>query len=793
AGALATVFSWRAAFFFLGGLSALAGIGFLFLKEPVRGGMDRLSAGVSQEEALKPPPPPPGLVESWRACASIVTLRRLWYAEPFLTVGGSGLAIVLIVYQVDVFRLPAGVVAIVTALGAVSGMIGLMVGGPMVDRFVAYRPGRVLTLLGALLVIDIFLFIGLAFSRIVWISLPIVLLLPGINSILIPARTAIETLVIPARIRGIGLQTKAPWRLLGSLLFLGLLFLVDSSSDPIALLVYLPLFLAGALLHIAAGAGVERDIRAARAADLAEQAGLQSQESGREALLICRDVDVHYEGVQILFGVDFDVAQCEIVALLGTNGAGKSTLLRAISGLTEASNGAIFLDGRDITHVPPYEIAARRVVQMPGGRGIFPTLSVAENLRAATWLSEDDEKFIESQMTRILDEFFPALKARLDEPAGALSGGEQQMLALGQAFLMRPRLLMIDELSLGLAPGVVRQLVSILKELRELGSTIILVEQSVHLALEIADRAVFMEKGEVRFSGPTEELLRRPDILRSVFLRAGADAPPAPREGRADAAGTTALEARDIVVTYGGIRALAGASIEAAAAEIVGVIGPNGAGKTTLFDVISGFVTPDSGTVTIGGRDATHLGPHARAGLGLGRSFQDARLFGSMTVFENVLVSLERHLESRSAIAAALWVPRARRTEKRVRKRAEDLIAMLGLGDFRDKFVSELSTGSRRIVDLACVMAAEPDIVLLDEPSSGIAQAEAEELGPLLLRVRRDTGCAMVVIEHDMDLITSVADRLVAMELGAVLMTGPPQQVISDPRVTASYLGGSTQ
>ncbi|HVE93268.1 MAG TPA: MFS transporter, partial [Actinomycetota bacterium] len=470
AGALATVFSWRAAFFFLGGLSALAGIGFLFLKEPVRGSMDRLSAGVSQEEAQKPPPPPPGLVESWRACASIVTLRRLWYAEPFLTVGGSGLAIVLIVYQVDVFRLPAGVVAVVTALGAVSGMIGLVVGGPMVDRFVAYRPGRVLTLLGALLVIDIFLFIGLAFSRIVWISLPIVLLLPGINSILIPARTAIETLVIPARIRGIGLQTKAPWRLLGSLMFLGLLFLVDSSSDPIALLVYLPLFLAGALLHIAAGAGVERDIRAARAADLAEQAGLQSQESGREALLICRDVDVHYEGVQILFGVDFDVAQCEIVALLGTNGAGKSTLLRAISGLTEASNGAIFLDGRDITHVPPYEIAARRVVQMPGGRGIFPTLSVAENLRAATWLSEDDEKFIESQMTRILEEFFPALKARLDEPAGALSGGEQQMLALGQAFLMRPRLLMIDELSLGLAPGVVRQLVSILKELRELGS-----------------------------------------------------------------------------------------------------------------------------------------------------------------------------------------------------------------------------------------------------------------------------------------------------------------------------------
>jgi branched-chain amino acid transport system ATP-binding protein len=224
--------------------------------------------------------------------------------------------------------------------------------------------------------------------------------------------------------------------------------------------------------------------------------------------------------------------------------------------------------------------------------------------------------------------------------------------------------------------------------------------------------------------------------------------------------------------------------------EIVGIIGPNGAGKTTLFDVVSGFVRPDSGTVRLGAHDLTTLGPDARARLGLARSFQNARLFPSLTVRETIAVALERRT-TKSAVEAMVWSPRKRRTERLVNARVDDLVELLRLEGYADKFVGELSTGTRRAVDIACVMAASPKLLLLDEPSSGLAQVETEELGPVLTRVARDASCSILVIEHDLPLVTSVSDRLIAMELGRVVTTGPPQRVMSDERVLASYLSAS--
>jgi branched-chain amino acid transport system ATP-binding protein len=175
---------------------------------------------------------------------------------------------------------------------------------------------------------------------------------------------------------------------------------------------------------------------------------------------------------------------------------------------------------------------------------------------------------------------------------------------------------------------------------------------------------------------------------------------------------------------------------------------------------------------------------------GLGRSFQDARIFGSLTVAENLAVSLERHLEVRSYLASGVFLPDARRVEDDVAYTVEDLVELLGLGALRDKQVRELSTGSRRIVDLGMALAHDPSVLLLDEPSSGIAQRETEALGPLLLKLRDDTGCALLVIEHDMPLLSSVCDRLVALELGRVIAEGPPDEVLNDDRVVRSYLGG---
>jgi branched-chain amino acid transport system ATP-binding protein len=300
-------------------------------------------------------------------------------------------------------------------------------------------------------------------------------------------------------------------------------------------------------------------------------------------------------------------------------------------------------------------------------------LTVAENLRLAGWLHRHDAAETRESTERVLG-YFPVLRERLHEPAGNLSGGQQQMLTLGMAFISRPRLLMIDELSLGLAPTVISQLLEIVQGLRDRGTTIILVEQSVNLALSIAETAYFMEKGEIRFHGPTAELLERPDVMRSVFLEGAASGQVAmattpngePRDARELAARPdrdqpASLAVYDVSKRFGGIAAVAGVSLAIAPGEIVGFIGPNGAGKTTLFDVISGFLPADGGRIELT-RDGTTLdvtrkSPQARAWLGLGRSFQDGRLFPALTVNETIAVALESQVEVRDPLAAALHFP----------------------------------------------------------------------------------------------------------------------------------------
>ncbi|MFL6205148.1 MAG: ATP-binding cassette domain-containing protein, partial [Acidimicrobiales bacterium] len=527
---------------------------------------------------------------------------------------------------------------------------------------------------------------------------------------------------------------------------------------------------------------------------------------GRSKLLLIRNLDVSYSGVQVLFDVSLEVDEGEIIALLGTNGAGKSTLLRTISGIVEADRGAIIFDGVDMTATPPAEIAGRGVLQVPGGVGTFPSLSVRENLEVASWLHRHDTAASRAAIERVL-EVFSVLADRQSEPAANLSGGQQQQLALGMAFLSSPRLLMIDELSIGLAPVIVEQLLPILRDLRERGTTIILVEQSVNVALTVAETAYFMEKGEIRFSGATADLLERPDLLRSVFLEGASKAtagPGARTPARAkavtngdvevaDSPAGPALQTVDLTCSFGGLRAVDGVSIEVARGEVVGIIGPNGAGKTTLFDVVSGFTPADHGRILLAEHDISSLSPSHRARRGLGRSFQDARLFPAMTVDEALAVSLERFVTSKDPLSAALHLPNSYDAEQKVAKRVDELVELMGLGAFRTKFLRELSTGSRRVVDLACVVAHRPTVILFDEPSSGIAQRETEALAPLLLRIRDGLGAALVVIEHDMPLISGVSDRLIAMDQGRVIAEGPPDHVLIDPSVVESYLGTNAE
>jgi ABC-type branched-subunit amino acid transport system ATPase component len=515
------------------------------------------------------------------------------------------------------------------------------------------------------------------------------------------------------------------------------------------------------------------------------------------ALLRCTGVDVAYDKVQVLFGVDAEVNEGEIVALLGTNGAGKSTLLKAISGLVHPVAGRIEFAGHDITKATPQETTALGIVQVPGGKAVFPTLTVAEHFKAGCWLYARQPVEEVEQRTRQVLEMFPRLVERWGQLAGDLSGGEQQQLALAMAFVAKSCLLVIDELSLGLAPVIVERLLDAVRAIHAEGATVILVEQSVNVALTIATRAYFMEKGQVRFEGPTAELLGREDVLRSVFLdRAGKSMGTASKAARARvkaAAEATArpeaLAVRSLSHRFGGISAVNDVSFTLHEGEILGLIGPNGAGKTTIFDIVSGHLPTQRGHIMLGGRDVSDWTPDRRAAAGLGRSFQDARIFPSLTVAENIALGLERHIEVKDHVSALFGTPAMRESEMDVAFTVDDLIELMGLGAFRDKFVAELSTGSRRIVDLAMSIAHDPAVLLLDEPSSGIAQKETEALGPLLRRIREETGCAMLVIEHDMPLITSLSDSIVALDLGTVLVQAPPRQVLTDDRVVAAYLG----
>jgi len=811
---------WRVVLLVSGGVATLVSLATFLLREPVRGGLDREasklrarrlsgldSAGADADadadadladlEEPDAPEPPPGWAEAWRVASSIRTLRRIWYATPFITVSsgiGNVLVFALMAKQAtnrdaswgsSLFASPHSAYIFILVPTLLAAFSTIYAGG-VTDRLLRNRPGRIMVFAGVSqaatgLVLVSLLFIPVKYFLLAYIPLFAVTI---ISSMIVPAQMTLLMQIIPSRVRALGMQTIAPWTFLGYL-FLPVVGVVADRQGPFAaVLLLVPVMLIGAYITASGGQAAADDLRAAAAADSADEARRLAQMSGTSKLVVARQVEVAYDGATVLHGIDLDVEEGELLALLGTNGAGKSTLLRALCGLVELSAGAVLVDGKDTAHRPAHLNARDGLIFLPGGRAVFPSMTVAENLAAAEQ---------QSGGSRTRDEvlaLFPQLLDRMDVRAGDLSGGEQQMLALAQCFLMRPRLLMIDELSLGLAPSVVSRLLDVVREINAAGTTVVLVEQSVNVALTVARRAVFLEHGRVRFDGPTEQLLGRPDLVRAVFLgRTGQSVSAAPR--RRAVSDTPVLEVSDVVVDYGGVRALDGVGFSVRAGQVLGVIGPNGAGKTSLFDVVSGLVTPTSGHVVLNGRDVSRLPVDERARLGLVRSFQAARLFPSLTVREALAVALERHL-SGSRLGSIVPSRAASRTTAKIDRRVDNLLGLLGLQTFAESFVRELSTGQRRIVELACVVAAEPSVMLLDEPSSGMAQGEIELLGPLVRRVAAETNAAVVLVEHDLPLVSGVCDEVLALELGRVLALGATADVLTDDRVVQSYMAADS-
>jgi ABC-type branched-subunit amino acid transport system ATPase component/sugar phosphate permease len=518
--------SWR-----YGLLVALVGIpmGFaLFtLKEPEKGanesshilkasGMDLHS---QQEKA------PRVLLGS--AMTRLLRIRSLYYelvAVAILGFVGTGSALFGNLFFFDKFHLDTASRSEIYAIIGLAAFLGLPLAYVIGDRYFRKAPQRPLIIAGICISAYGVLYVSSLYVPKLWMAVALQTLANAAVSPLAICIFMTLAATAPPEMRTICFAMFGVY----SLVFGGFAgsVIVGAVSDAIgglhgivvSLTIIAPVCLVGGFLLILGSRSVKRDITLV-IEDVIERytEGKRRQEGGEIPSLQVHNLDFYYGTNQVLFDVNLQVEQGEMIALLGTNGAGKSTLLRAVSGLSHPHRGVVRIFGMNCTYLEPEQIIDQGVALLVGGKMTFPGLSVRDNLRIGGHTMRRDRAKAAAAMREAMD-VFPELQARLDQPAGTLSGGEQQMLALARVMMTRPRLLLIDELALGLAPMTVERLMGMVRRINQEGATVILVEQSVNRAMSLAERCFFMERGEIRFDGPTAELMQRDDLLRPVFL-----------------------------------------------------------------------------------------------------------------------------------------------------------------------------------------------------------------------------------------------------------------------------------
>lgn len=511
---------WRWPFLVLSLPVSAVAVWALFLREPVRGRWEKQD--VVGDAFADTEPAPISMEAAFARLGRIRTLRTVILGFSALGFGLLMVPVLTNLYLEDRFGTGTVGRGAVTTATSVAGLIAL----PFVGRFydTAYRtdPAKAVRTIG-LLTLPVAVLAPIQFAMPNVVLFAIVGMAPAVllTSAFILIGPLIQS-VVPYRLRGLGLSLTAIYLFCigatgGAILTLPL---TNSFGPRTSILVVLiPSTIVGGLLIVRSAAFVRDDLDLLVAELTEERAEHERQAERPDAVpaLQVSGIDFSYGPVQVLFDVGFEVRRGEVLALLGTNGAGKSTLLDVITGLQTPSRGVVRHDGRTITFTSPEQRAKLGIHSLAGGKAVFPALSVADNLEVAGILLRHDRDLAAARRERVLD-LFPDVRSRLDQRAGSLSGGQQQQLGLAMTLLHEPDVLIVDELSLGLSPVMVADILAVIDRLRAAGQTMVIVEQSLNVALAVSDRAVFLEKGQVRFEGPSAELAARDDLARAVFL-----------------------------------------------------------------------------------------------------------------------------------------------------------------------------------------------------------------------------------------------------------------------------------
>ena len=510
---------WRWAYYLFGIPVALLAIAAFFLKEPPRGQWEKID--VLGESFVEEDPLPVSLDAAFSRLMQIRTIKTVVVGFSALGFGLFTVPVLESLYLEERWNLDPLDRGITITVGGLFAVLGLLYVGPKFDRLWREDPTRSLRMVG------ICIGVGTLFKPIQYAvpNVPLFITFGVPQTVLFIAAFAmvgpLMQSIVPYRLRGSGTALITLY-----IFFIGaaggglisLLFTDAWGPRTTALVLSVPTSILGGWILYRGARHIRHDLSLNVQELLDEQdEEKRRHESGEIPALQVNNLDFCYGPVQVLFDVGFELRKGETLALLGTNGAGKSTLLRVISGLGTPRRGVVRLGGRTITYTSPQLRAALGVHQLPGGKGVFPGMTVHQNLTMGAYIHRRDRDDVTGRIDRVL-ELFPDLAQRQGQGAASLSGGQRQMLALARVLLHDPEILLIDELSLGLAPTVVQDLLGLIERLQEQGQTIIIVEQSLNVALAVADRAIFLEKGQIRFEGPAQELLERDDLARAVFL-----------------------------------------------------------------------------------------------------------------------------------------------------------------------------------------------------------------------------------------------------------------------------------